>query len=182
MMNRPTAEWVTAISIFVSMIAVVALIFITYKTVGEWRQTKRYDAFGSYYEKLENQKEATYDILNLITTMENAKKEYKESSEFLNIFKNELRLAHQDFMKITTSGNSELFIFYMNKPTIEAVKEMQEAEMDLNNSLKPIPELTDSKDIPYSEIEENVQKVIDATDNVILESVKSIKSKNAPTL
>jgi len=174
-----TPDWITSISTLTLAIITIFLVFFASKTVGEWKEEKRFEAFMAYYEKLENQKEAAGEMSIIVNTLKNSKEEYRQNSEYFNIFKSALSKEHQNFVAICKTADRDFYIFFIDKSTNEAIKQTDQDKIKLNDLLREIQGLNNCKEVKYDEINEKIENLIKDTDKVILESAKSIKNKNA---
>ena len=175
-MKTLSYELITSVSTLVMAIIAILAFFVAIQTKNEWKLAKRYEAFHSYYEKMAVQKKVSFEILGAIQNFKKQPLEHRENLENFNSFKNMLGNICLNYIEKSSSSIDDIFNGWMNKTTSNAVKEMRDAEIELSNVLD-LQNWKSEKDIKYSEIENKLQKVIDAIDKVMFEAAKSLKNK-----
>ena len=171
-----TPEWITAISTFILMCATIALVFAAFGALQEWKLEKRYDAFNEYQKVLQMKRDAATEALYAALTLRDSKPEDKQNLEYLNLYKINLREKHRKFVSMSQEVERSIFIFYLNKPTIKAIENMRQREIEFNKILLPLQNIKNENEINYKQIEEKSDELEKSIDNVIYESAKSIKS------
>lgn len=172
-----TPEEVTAFSTFILMLATIALVFVTYKTVGEWKQERRYDAFQSYQEKLTQKETAAFDVLIIINTLRDSKESDKNNAEYFNIFKLKLREKCLVYADISMKTKNDIFLYYSNKQIENALDKMIKIDTEFIEKIRLIDSLHNSKEINFIEINNIYKDLSDSINDLILKSAESIKTK-----
>lgn len=169
-------EWINAISnLTLTIIAILAFV-VAIQTKNEWKAEKRYDAYISYYNKLESKNIATSDVIGALKAFEMNNIEYKKNPENFNKFKNILGIKSLDFMDKCSQANSEFFHAFIDKECFEAIKIMRDKELETFKSLD-IQNWNSYEDVQFEKIEENLNKVTEATNNVIVRAGDILKNK-----
>lgn len=166
-------EWITTI---LSLIIAIIAIIISIQTKNEWKAEKRYDEFKSYYEKLNAQKTAAFEIIGVINVYKNPVDITRSKEENFIWFRNELAPKCINFAEKMKVANDDLFLAFMDENTIKAERVKEDIEKKLI-SLFDLQYWKNVNDAKISEIEKEIQKFVEAVDKVIFEAGKSLKNK-----
>lgn len=174
--NHWTPEWINSITSIILVIIAFVSLLIAINTVNEWKEVKRFDAFTSYYKILDTEERLINEVNIIINTFENMNEQ--DRTKYFPIFNDNLKNKYQNFIEISLNRNSETFIFFMNNNTIKKINELNKLEIELTDIIKSI-HISKGKKINITKIKNKISEINIAINNVINESAKTIKNKEA---